>query len=179
MRRNVEELHKRSTAEEQTYLATVHSLQERIIVLQGKCEERDARRKAIEERSLAIQSLEMRATEGEIIRRRLHNTLQELRGNLRVIARVRPVLPNVRKKSSEPAVWTDGDESVCVRYKERVRRGEKLRPVGAGRIQRVSVHIRPDGVGKDVYHARRRRGGESRHRSPEHREDHGGHRASA
>ena len=68
-----------------------------------------------------VAELEARAAEGEIVRRRLHNTLQELRGNLRVISRVRPLLPTDRTASPVPAVWCEADSTVCVRYKEKVQ----------------------------------------------------------
>ena len=41
-----------------------------------------------------IQELEEALRKGEIQRRKLHNLVQELRGNVRVFARVRPFLPN-------------------------------------------------------------------------------------
>ena len=41
-----------------------------------------------------IKSLEDMLKTGEIQRRKLHNVIQELRGNVRVFARVRPFLPN-------------------------------------------------------------------------------------
>ena len=100
----------------------MHELQEYLTSLHAKLDEREAKKKQLEEREATIRSLEARATEGEIIRRRLHNTLQELRGNLRVIARVRPILENENTSSLEPAVWTEGDDAVCVRYKERIQR---------------------------------------------------------
>lgn len=81
------------------------------------------RQKAFLEQSEAMMAtLEARAAEGEIIRRRLHNTLQELRGNLRVISRVRPMLPTDRTASPVPAVWSEGSSTVCVKYREKVQR---------------------------------------------------------
>lgn len=46
----------------------------------------DARRK--------IEQLEKEAREAEMVRRKLHNMVQELKGNIRVFCRVRPVLPH-------------------------------------------------------------------------------------
>lgn len=115
-------MHQSSTAEEQAYLATVHQLQENIAALTMRCDEREAKRQEIRERARAITTLELRAAEGEMIRRRLHNTLQELRGNLRVLARVRPILANDSTISRSPAVWCEGEDTVCVKYKEKVQR---------------------------------------------------------
>lgn len=39
--------------------------------------------------------------EGELLRRKLHNTIQELKGNIRVFCRVRPVLPDDEESGSE------------------------------------------------------------------------------
>ena len=41
-----------------------------------------------------IHELEAEAREAEMVRRRLHNMVQELKGNIRVFARVRPLLPS-------------------------------------------------------------------------------------
>jgi kinesin family protein C1 len=41
-----------------------------------------------------IEELEVEAREAEMVRRRLHNLVQELKGNIRVFARVRPLLPS-------------------------------------------------------------------------------------
>ncbi|KAI0306050.1 kinesin-domain-containing protein [Multifurca ochricompacta] len=41
-----------------------------------------------------IDELEAEAHEAEMVRRRLHNMVQELKGNIRVFARVRPLLPS-------------------------------------------------------------------------------------
>jgi kinesin family member C1 len=40
-----------------------------------------------------VESLEQEVREAEMVRRRLHNMVQELKGNIRVFARVRPLLP--------------------------------------------------------------------------------------
>ncbi|KAI6009673.1 P-loop containing nucleoside triphosphate hydrolase protein [Pisolithus marmoratus] len=41
-----------------------------------------------------IEQLEKEAREAEMVRRKLHNMVQELKGNIRVFCRVRPVLPH-------------------------------------------------------------------------------------
>ncbi|KAL4062344.1 kinesin-domain-containing protein [Scleroderma citrinum] len=41
-----------------------------------------------------IEQLEIEAREAEMVRRKLHNMVQELKGNIRVFCRVRPVLPH-------------------------------------------------------------------------------------
>ncbi|KAI5075513.1 hypothetical protein GOP47_0009589 [Adiantum capillus-veneris] len=44
------------------------------------------------ELQLKLSEAEQRLNEGEIIRRKLHNTIQELKGNIRVFCRVRPLI---------------------------------------------------------------------------------------
>ena len=39
----------------------------------------------------SLDAAEKRAHDGELIRRKLHNTIQELKGNIRVFCRVRPL----------------------------------------------------------------------------------------
>lgn len=56
---------------------------EDIAVLRARIEERDRR----------IEQLEAEILKGEQIRREMHNTIQELRGNIRVYVRTRPFLP--------------------------------------------------------------------------------------
>jgi kinesin family protein C1 len=41
----------------------------------------------------AIEEMELKMTEHERVRRRLHNEIQELKGNIRVFCRMRPILP--------------------------------------------------------------------------------------
>lgn len=50
-------------------------------------------RARIEERDRRIEQLEAEILRGEQIRREMHNTIQELRGNIRVYVRTRPFLP--------------------------------------------------------------------------------------
>ncbi|KAJ7296370.1 hypothetical protein O6H91_Y127600 [Diphasiastrum complanatum] len=42
--------------------------------------------------------------EGELLRRKLHNTIQELKGNIRVFCRVRPLLPDEEDSGGDSAV---------------------------------------------------------------------------
>ena len=53
----------------------------------------------IRENKEAIAELESKLRDEESVRRTLHNTIQELKGNIRVFCRVRPVL---RDEGSEP-----------------------------------------------------------------------------
>ena len=99
----------------------VHSYQDQQQQLMNLCQEREKKRQLLEQNMAVIEELERRASEGEMIRRRLHNTLQELRGNLRVIARVRPLLTTDKTLSMEPAVWCSDDTSVSVRYKNKIQ----------------------------------------------------------
>lgn len=48
----------------------------------------------VESREARIEELEAEAREFESVRRRMHNIILELKGNIRVFCRVRPVLPS-------------------------------------------------------------------------------------
>lgn len=50
-----------------------------------------ALRARVVELELALQEAETRVRDGEVMRRKLHNTIQELKGNIRVFCRVRPL----------------------------------------------------------------------------------------
>ncbi|KAF9109635.1 kinesin-like nuclear fusion protein [Mortierella sp. AM989] len=55
----------------------------------------------LSESQILVQELEQRIRQEETIRRRLHNTIQELKGNIRVFCRVRPVVQSESASKSE------------------------------------------------------------------------------
>ncbi|KAK7033912.1 kinesin-like nuclear fusion protein [Paramarasmius palmivorus] len=82
-----------------------HSLQTQNTALQAEI---DAYARKVQELSLKLESTEKQmaemkeeATESEAVRRKLHNMVQELKGNIRVFARVRPVLPSDLSSATE------------------------------------------------------------------------------
>jgi kinesin family protein C1 len=64
-----------------------------------------------------VESLEQEAREAEMVRRRLHNMVQELKGNIRVFARVRPLLPFDCSPSSSSSSSSGSDDSMDVMAK--------------------------------------------------------------
>ncbi|CEG36535.1 kinesin-like protein [Plasmopara halstedii] len=70
----------------------------------------EARRELLEKDNL-IDELQSKITEGELMRRKLHNTIQELRGNIRVHVRLRPFLrsdgPEAVAENPESAIMCD------------------------------------------------------------------------
>ncbi|KDO30870.1 hypothetical protein SPRG_04772 [Saprolegnia parasitica CBS 223.65] len=62
----------------------------------------------MEAKDAAIAELTAKVKEGEMLRRKLHNTIQELRGNVRVFARTRPFLPS-DGPATESAIQCDVD----------------------------------------------------------------------
>ncbi|CAM9384876.1 unnamed protein product [Ascophyllum nodosum] len=65
--------------------------------------------------SVRIEELEAKVQEGETQRRKMHNLIQELRGNVRVFARVRPFLPSDDvPDEAKPAVVGKGDGVGCM-----------------------------------------------------------------
>ena len=72
----------------------------------------------LERAQARITELEREAREGESVRRKLHNMVQELKGNIRVFCRVRPVLRSdilpaalASSASSDDDVFTSGTGS--------------------------------------------------------------------
>uniref|UniRef100_A0A7N0TZ82 Kinesin-like protein n=1 Tax=Kalanchoe fedtschenkoi TaxID=63787 RepID=A0A7N0TZ82_KALFE len=55
--------------------------------------ESEERRKLIDDLRNKLEEAELKIIEGENIRKKLHNTILELKGNIRVFCRVRPLLP--------------------------------------------------------------------------------------
>ncbi|KAE9036138.1 Kinesin-like protein [Phytophthora rubi] len=68
-------------------------------------------RQEITEQADIIAELEMKIAEGETMRRKLHNTIQELRGNIRVHVRLRPFLRSDGEEAlgenPQPAIMCD------------------------------------------------------------------------
>ncbi|CAN0362635.1 unnamed protein product, partial [Ectocarpus sp. 12 AP-2014] len=77
-----------------------------------------------------VEELEAKVLEGELQRRKMHNLIQELRGNVRVFARVRPFLPSDGVGPEEvPAVVGKGDGVGCVLSKRLIGdNGKELPP---------------------------------------------------
>eukprot|EP00904_Undaria_pinnatifida_P003873 jgi/Undpi1/13487/HiC_scaffold_8.g03146.m1 len=80
--------------------------------------------------SAKIEELEAKVLEGELQRRKMHNLIQELRGNVRVFARVRPFLPSDGVSADEvPAVVGKGDGVGCIVSKRLVGDNGKELPM--------------------------------------------------
>lgn len=78
-------------------------------------EEDDAVLRArIEERDKRIAELEVELLQGEQIRRQMHNTIQELRGNIRVYVRTRPFLPGDQQHDDSPVEVSPDGESLSI-----------------------------------------------------------------
>ncbi|RHY93470.1 hypothetical protein DYB37_006220 [Aphanomyces astaci] len=70
---------------------------------------------SLHEKDARIAALEAKLKDGEVQRRKMHNTIQELRGNVRVFARTRPFLPS-DGTGAVSALACDGDLQ-CVTLK--------------------------------------------------------------
>ncbi|RMX66095.1 hypothetical protein KXD40_003094 [Peronospora effusa] len=75
-------------------------------------------RQELTEKSDFIAELEMKIAEGEIMRRKLHNTIQELRGNIRVHVRLRPFL---RSDGGEALAENPQSAIVCDTFSSTIR----------------------------------------------------------
>jgi kinesin family protein C1 len=77
------------TAENTALQNTVSSLQQRLDAANAEVEEM---KRVVEEKEKLVVAMRREVFESETIRRKLHNTILELKGNIRVFCRVRPVL---------------------------------------------------------------------------------------
>jgi kinesin family protein C1 len=71
-------------------------------------------RARIENQEKRIVLLESQVLEGEQVRRQMHNTIQELRGNIRVYVRTRPFLPGDKQASDSPIGVSPDGESLAI-----------------------------------------------------------------
>lgn len=71
-------------------------------------------RARIEERDRRISELEAQMLQGELIRRQMHNAIQELRGNIRVFVRTRPFLPGDKQNNDSPVDVAPDGESLTI-----------------------------------------------------------------
>jgi len=90
-------------------------LKARIEECEGRIEERDRR---IEECDRRIAELQDKLLSGEEVRRALHNHIQELRGNIRVYVRTRPILPTdgIAERHSSINILPDGEITILGKH---------------------------------------------------------------
>ncbi|TCD69102.1 kinesin-like nuclear fusion protein [Steccherinum ochraceum] len=93
-----------------TFTTQISALQAQVTALQSALDvctgQKTQQEWDLEKATKRIEELERETREGEMMRRKLHNIIQELKGNIRVFCRVRPILPsdlvpaNLAKSSS-------------------------------------------------------------------------------
>ncbi|ERM99862.1 hypothetical protein AMTR_s00098p00155820 [Amborella trichopoda] len=79
---------------QQQLAAAQEKLQMADVITSQKNSEFAENKKMLEELQNRLSEAEIQIFEGELLRRRLHNTILELKGNIRVFCRVRPMLPD-------------------------------------------------------------------------------------
>ncbi|KAK6946834.1 Kinesin motor domain [Dillenia turbinata] len=83
----------------------IRTLQDQLMIAEKKLQVSDStafetktefeqQKKLISELQLRLAEAEFKVVEGETLRKKLHNTILELKGNIRVFCRVRPLLPD-------------------------------------------------------------------------------------
>jgi kinesin family protein C1 len=92
-----------------------------------------------------IAELETEAREAEMHRRKLHNTVQELKGNIRVFCRVRPVLQSEREAGALDAGWAYPDKrdkrEVVVSSLSESAMGQERKEVYTFKFDRVRIPL--------------------------------------
>jgi len=105
----------RNSAEQADELVELAGLNETLKCRVKELELENARLVALvaatkDECKATLAELEEKVREGETKRRKMHNLIQELRGNVRVFARVRPFLPNDKNKNqTQPWLQVQAD----------------------------------------------------------------------
>ncbi|XP_072115527.1 kinesin-like protein KIFC1 [Mobula birostris] len=97
------------------------SCKEEELVQKTECVEEQ--QKIIASQADKLQSMEQTLTNLELERRQLHNTVQELKGNIRVICRVRPLLELDGDSNMAHIQFLPSDEKVITLLKQEARTG--------------------------------------------------------
>ena len=119
-----------------TQEATTRALRVKLESLETLTFNRDARIKELEEQLSSTISardeIQEKLRAEETIRRRLHNQIQELKGNIRVFCRVRPALPHESADENRlaeikfPDEKAEGREIECVEDKGESSMGKEI-----------------------------------------------------
>ena len=120
-----------------TQEAVTRSLRTKVENLEMVTANRDARIKeleeSLEEAVSAREEIQEKLRAGETIRRKLHNQIQELKGNIRVFCRVRPALPhetvddvNKLAEIKFPDSSSEGREIECIEDKGESSLGKEI-----------------------------------------------------
>ena len=119
-----------------TQEATTRALRIKLESLETLASNRDSRIAELEAQlSSALTShaeIETKLRSEETIRRKLHNQIQELKGNIRVFCRVRPALPHESADENKlaeikfPDLTSEGREIECVEDKGESSMGKEI-----------------------------------------------------
>ncbi|XP_011048277.1 PREDICTED: kinesin-3 isoform X1 [Populus euphratica] len=104
----------------------------------------EAQKKLICELQNRLEDAELKIVEGETLRKKLHNTILELKGNIRVFCRVRPLLP-------EDSPGADGKDVSYPTTTEALGRGIDLTQNGQKYSFTFDKVFMPDSTQEDVF----------------------------
>ena len=147
-----------------TQEATTRALRTKLENLETMTANRDARIKELEstlaEAVTARDEIQEKLRAEETIRRKLHNQIQELKGNIRVFCRVRPALPHETAEGGGklaeikyPDTNGEGREIECADEKGESAMGKEIvknypfqfdKVISSSILQRLTVGIRPN-----------------------------------
>ncbi|KAI9137113.1 P-loop containing nucleoside triphosphate hydrolase protein [Paraphysoderma sedebokerense] len=136
--------------------AQFRALQLKIETTESLLRERDAtiasQKTKIESQEATITFLESKAREDEMLRRKLHNTIQELKGNIRVFCRVRPLLGKEKDESNmEHIKFSDGEESQGIELAQTFESADGTRSVSKSYPFQFDRVFKPDATQSCVF----------------------------
>lgn len=124
--RNAQNMEMQASLQSQTSAMAVSNSEKNVLAIKNDALEQETRAKQIEldelqaelvEKHKKIEELEKQAREDQALRRKLHNAVQELKGNIRVFCRVRPFLKGEKADPDASAafLYTDKDQGIVAK----------------------------------------------------------------
>ncbi|KAK8812183.1 hypothetical protein WA158_007417 [Blastocystis sp. Blastoise] len=114
LEQEVEGMKNKEEGKNRKYIDEINAYKEKIYSLKNHLSGIDKMQEVIKSSQSVIGDLEKKAYSSENERRELHNILQELRGNIRVIARVRPLLGDEHEDKNYGSIQCTNDTELTI-----------------------------------------------------------------